>query len=99
MKITQQQFHEKFNVIAGLKLNCFDGDELETLVLCFEDKEVKLNKDECKELMSVLKGKKSSVSAFEDEKAYAPHSEIRYSVFGNKPVNVVVYTEKYISAF
>jgi hypothetical protein len=97
MQITKQEPVEKFTVSAGVNLE-YDK-ELETLVLQDGDTQVKLNKEECQELLRVLNGKCHKFSAVENENAYQAHSVLLCSAHEKTQINTVIYSEKSIAKF
>ena len=87
-----------FTVAAGF--NLFLGEKkLETLSFRIGDTEVKLTKDDCKELMNVLSGKCHKICAFESEDSYQAHSVLLFSNHDEKQTELTVHTEKSLAVF
>jgi hypothetical protein len=97
MQITKQKPTEKFTVSAGFDL--YFSPKLETLAIQLGDTEVKLNKDQCQELMNVLNGKCKKLLAFESKEDYQAHSAIFFSCHDKKAGEIVMYTQDSIAKF
>lgn len=88
--------NEKFAVVAGFNLGL--DEKLCSVSLLFKDKEVKLNQEECDELLHVLKGKGYKILAFRNKNEYTAHSAIFASSMKKNTSTVsVVYTEDSIA--
>jgi hypothetical protein len=98
MEITKQKSIEKFIASAGVNFQ-FGEEIIETLAIQFEDIQVKLNKEQCRELLNVLKGKCSKVVAFENKDQYSPHSAIFFSPMNDEKSELILYTENSLAKF
>jgi hypothetical protein len=98
MEIKERTNNEKFAVVAGFELGW--DEKLSTLSLLFKDKEVKLNQEECEELLHVLKGKGHRILAFRNKDEYTAHSAIfTSSMDKNAAAEGIVYTQDSIAKF
>jgi hypothetical protein len=91
MEITTQPSVKEFTVIAGFQ-NGFENN-LETLIFQLDDKQVKLNKEQCDELRRVLNGKCHKFFAFRNKEEYQHHSAMYVSSHGQPCGESVSYTE------
>lgn len=98
MEITKQKPLERFTISAGFDLGLGER-RLETLALQIGDDQVKLNKEECQELMNVLNGKCHKILGFESKEAYQAHSAILWSSHDKDQGEMVIYTEDSIAKF
>jgi hypothetical protein len=96
MEIKEHENNEKFAVVAGFNLGL--DEKLCSVSLLFKDKEVKLNQEECDELLHVLKGKGHKILAFRNKDEYSAHSAIFTSSMNKiTSTEAVVYTEDSIA--
>ena len=98
MEIIEQAFIEKFTVAAGVNMN-FGEKVLETLTLRLGNTEVKLNKEECNELLNVVNGKCHRIVAFDNKEDYSPHSALCVSTHGKERGELPIYTTESIAKF
>jgi hypothetical protein len=99
MIITEEKSNaETFTVAAGVHLE-FGENRLKTLSMQVGTTSVKLNEEECDELMNVLNGKSYKVLGFENKDAYQAHSAILCSSGGKQPAEGIVYTEQTLAVF
>ena len=99
MIVTEEKTNaETFTVAAGLDLE-FGENRLRTLSMHIGTTSVKLNEEECKELMKVLNGKGYKVLGFESKEAYQAHSAILCSSGDKQPAEGIVYTEQTLAVF
>jgi hypothetical protein len=98
MEIKDQNNIDGFAVVAGVELEFEPA--IMTLSFRAGEKLVKLNKEECEELLKVLNGKCHKIYAFENVDAYGPHSAIFSSCGdGEEPTEGVIYHDKTIARF
>ena len=97
MEITKQEPVKKFTITAGFELGF--KKKLETLALQFGDTQVKLNAEQCEELLRVLDGKCHKVYCYESESAYSAHSALLFSVHEEKPSVWNIYSDKSVAKF
>lgn len=98
MEITKQEPVNKFTVKAGFELGI--DKKLETLAFQLGDTEVKLNAEQCEELLRVLDGKCHKFACYESEDSYNPHSILLISVHENEQhIECNIYNEKSVAKF
>ena len=98
MEITKQESFDKFTVAVGVDLSLGEK-RIETLTLQLGDTHVKLNKEECQELINVLDGKCHKFAAFRNEQEYQAHSVLLVSAHGKEHREATLYTEDSIAKF
>ena len=97
MEISKIDSVEKFTVKAGFELG--SKKKMETLALQFLDTQVKLNAEQCEELLRVLDGKCHKVYCSESETSYSAHSALLLSAHDEKPSEWNIYSDKSVAKF
>lgn len=97
MEITKQEPVEKFTVKAGFELGI--NNKMETLAFQLGDTQVKLNAEQCEELLRVLDGNCHKIYCYESDAAYSAHSMLLFSAYNEKPSEWNIYSEKSVAVF
>lgn len=96
MEITNEKPVEKFTVAIGLDFGLGDR-RIEAIVLQLAGTKVRLNKEECQELLNVMDGKCHRIAAYRNKEEYQAHSAILCSTHGKKGGELTIFTEDSIA--